>query len=125
LRICCTNFGRRQAVTSSKPRIHGHVWIVFIGLPGEPCRKAPLLAAKLWQAVVDRKRQQEALVEMVDKLAFKLPLLDFYQQVFPTNAMKIVVAELYIEILGFLEEAFLYYRNGRLSERNRLRYVRF
>ena len=90
--------------------------IVQILLPQSPEYTVTYgLLSLLFKAVVDKQKQQERLAVHVETLRFKLPLVDFYQKVFPTNQMKMVVAQLYTNVLLFLQEALAYYRSGRLD----------
>lgn len=56
-----------------------------------------------------------ALAVFLESVTAKLPLLEFYESIFPTNAMKTTVAGLYVEILTFLDAATRYYCTGRFS----------
>jgi hypothetical protein len=66
--------------------------------------------------VVTKKEREESLLTYFDALSAKLPLVEFYRTTFPTNAMKLVVANLYAEVTKLLDEALIYYRSGRLGK---------
>jgi len=67
------------------------------------------------QSVVTKKEREESLTEYLHSLSTQLPMIEFYRTAFPTNAMKLVVANLFVEIMTLLDEALVYYRSGRLS----------
>ncbi|ETS86640.1 hypothetical protein PFICI_00468 [Pestalotiopsis fici W106-1] len=70
----------------------------------------------LFRAVVTKKDREESLLMYLEALGSKLPLVEFYRNAFPTNAMKLAVANLYAEVTKLLDEALLYYRSGRLGK---------
>jgi hypothetical protein len=70
----------------------------------------------LFQATVNKRKQQELLTGHLQALKQTLPLCEFYREVFPTNQMKMTLARMYVHVLGFLEEAVIYYRSGRLGK---------
>ena len=70
----------------------------------------------LFQATVNKKKQQELLTGHLEAFKQTLPLSEFYREVFPTNQMKMVLARMYVHLIGFLEEAVIYYNSGRLSK---------
>ena len=49
-------------------------------------------------------------------LVDRLPVVEFYQNIFPTYDMKLAVASIYIGMSKFLEDVLLYFRGGRLSK---------
>lgn len=69
----------------------------------------------LIQAVVTKNDREEALMEHLVKLAAKLPVIDFYNTTFPTPKMKVTIANLYSEVMNFLDNALSYYHGGRLG----------
>lgn len=74
-----------------------------------------LISSNYMQAVVEKQEKQDALSDFLEKLTNKLPILDFYRTIFPTNDMKTTVAALYVAIIVFLEQAARYYCTGRLG----------
>lgn len=54
-------------------------------------------------------------MEHMDKLAAKLPVIDFYNTRFPTAKMKRTVSKLYAEVMSFFDNALSYYHGGRLG----------
>lgn len=54
-------------------------------------------------------------MDQLDKLAAKLPVIDFYNTTFPTARMKVTVAKLYAEVMSFLDNAVSYFHGGRLG----------
>jgi hypothetical protein len=70
----------------------------------------------LSQAVVLKKDREESLLQYLESLSSKLPLMEFYRTTFPTNAMKLAVANIYAEVTKLLDEALIYYRSGRLGK---------
>ncbi|KAL1877962.1 hypothetical protein Daus18300_002316 [Diaporthe australafricana] len=67
-------------------------------------------------AVVTQNDREEALMESLDKLSAKLPVIEFYNTTFPTGEMKLVVARIYAAVMGLLDEALNYHRNSRLAK---------
>lgn len=70
----------------------------------------------VFKTVFKRKETQESLLAYIEKLSFKLPIIDFYGKVSPTNGMKLRVASMYVEILNLLNEAIIYYRKDHLRQ---------
>ena len=68
------------------------------------------------QAVVTKKEREESLLAYIESIGPRLPLMEFYKTVFPTDALKASVARLYVNIMRLLDEAIVYYRSWRLSE---------
>jgi hypothetical protein len=64
---------------------------------------------------VTKKDREESLLSYIQDIVSQLPLMDFYQNIFPTNPMKICVARIYVQIMSLLDEALAYYRGGKLS----------
>lgn len=54
-------------------------------------------------------------MEFLDKLSAKLPVVEFYNDTFPTGEMKLIVAKIYAAVMGLLDEALNYHRNNRLG----------
>lgn len=54
-------------------------------------------------------------MEHLDKLAAKLPVIDFYNSTFPTPMMKLTISKLYAEVMGFFDNALSFYHGGRLG----------
>ena len=91
-----------------------NLYTLSLQLSARDCRQ--LYLRLLFKAVVDKKRQQEKLTAHVEGLKAVLPFVGFYETVFPTNQMKMAIAQMYTKVLAFLEEALLYYRSGRLHK---------
>ncbi|KAG6353257.1 hypothetical protein INS49_007556 [Diaporthe citri] len=70
----------------------------------------------LFRAVATKNDREEALMEHLDKLAAKLPVVDFYNNTFPTAKMKLTVSKLYAEVMSFFDNALSYYHGGRLAK---------
>ena len=64
---------------------------------------------------MDKKEKQQALADFIDSVTTQLPLVEFYESIFPTNAMKSTASALYVEVITFLEAATRYYCTGRFS----------
>lgn len=64
---------------------------------------------------MDKKEKQQALAEFIERVTAQLPLVEFYESHFPTNAMKTTASALYVEVITFLEAAARYYCTGRFS----------
>jgi hypothetical protein len=62
------------------------------------------------------KKAPELLLVFIQKLSARLPIVDFYSKVFPSNGMKIVVVSIYVEILNLLNEVIVYYRSDCLRQ---------
>jgi hypothetical protein len=69
-----------------------------------------------FQTVVAKKEREDSLNAYIKSLSAQLPLVSFYRETYPTIAMKLVVAKIFSDVLKLLEEALVYYRNGRLSK---------
>jgi len=74
------------------------------------------LLAVLFRAVVTKNDREEALMENLEALASKLPVVEFYRSTFPTNGMKLAVANIFSEVTRLLEEAIIYYRSSRTGQ---------
>lgn len=59
--------------------------------------------------------REDALMESLDKLSAKLPVVEFYNETFPTGEIKLIVAKIYAGVMGLLDEALNYHRNNRLG----------
>lgn len=70
----------------------------------------------VFKTVFKRKETQESLLAYIQKLSSRLPIVDFYGKVFPSNGMKILVVSIYVEILNLLNEAIVYYRSNHLRQ---------
>jgi hypothetical protein len=70
----------------------------------------------VFKTVFKRKETQESLLVYIQKLSARLPIVDFYSKVFPSNGMKIVVVSIYVEILNLLNEAIVYFRSNHLRQ---------
>ena len=66
--------------------------------------------------MVTKKEREESLTAYIEHIGPRLPLMDFYKTVFPTNAMKACIARMYVAIMKLLEEAIVYYRSWRFSK---------
>jgi hypothetical protein len=71
---------------------------------------------------VTKKEREESLLSYIKAISSQLPLMDFYQNIFPTNPMKICVASIYVQIMSLLDEALAYYRGGKLSKPLNIRF---
>lgn len=69
----------------------------------------------LFKSVVTKKDREEFLSTYLESLAGRLPLIEFYQTTFPTDAMKLAVAGIFVEMMRLLDEALIYCRSGRLG----------
>lgn len=67
------------------------------------------------KAVVTQNDREEVLMESLDKVSAKLPVIEFYNTTFPTGEMKLAVARIYADVMGLLDEALNYHRNSRLG----------
>jgi hypothetical protein len=67
------------------------------------------------QSVVTKKEREEFLWQYLELLSRKLPLIEFYRTVYPTDEMKLAVARIFVEITKLLDEALVYFRSGRLG----------
>jgi hypothetical protein len=56
------------------------------------------------------------LEEFLETLTENLPLLASYSDIFPTDAMKAAVADIYIEVIEFLGYAVNYYYTSRFGK---------
>ena len=65
--------------------------------------------------MVTKKEREEAMIKFISSLADRLPVVEFYQNVFPTYDMKHAVASIYVGMTKLLEDALIYFRGGRLS----------
>ncbi|KAG8167435.1 hypothetical protein KVR01_003124 [Diaporthe batatas] len=74
------------------------------------------LLVLLFRAVVTKSDREEALMEHLDKLSAKLPVIDFYNTTFPTAQMKFTISKVYAEVMGFFDNALTYYHGGRLAK---------
>lgn len=63
-----------------------------------------------------KKDREESLLAYIQNIGPRLPLMDFYRTVFPTDALKASVARIYVHIMKLLDEAVAYYRSWRVSE---------
>ena len=54
-------------------------------------------------------------MQFVRSMADRLPVVDFYKNIFPTYDMKLAVASVYVGLTKLLEDALVYFRGGRLS----------
>ncbi|KIM98562.1 hypothetical protein OIDMADRAFT_56911 [Oidiodendron maius Zn] len=70
----------------------------------------------LFKSVVTKKDREEFLSTYLESLAGRLPLIEFYQTTFPTDAMKLAVAGIFVEMMRLLDEALIYCRSGRLGK---------
>jgi hypothetical protein len=71
------------------------------------------------QAVVNKKEKEESITDFVIELSNNLPMLEFYQNVFPTNAVKSTIAEIFAEVNDVVTYAVSYYRTSRFGESTR------
>jgi hypothetical protein len=65
---------------------------------------------------VNRKEKEESITDFVIELSNNLPMLEFYQNVFPTNAVKSTIAEIFAEVNDVVTYAVSYYRTSRFGE---------
>jgi hypothetical protein len=65
---------------------------------------------------VTKKDREESLGAYIENIGVRLPLMDFYKTVFPTDALKASVAQIYMHIMRLLDEAIVYYRSWRFSK---------
>ena len=70
----------------------------------------------VFKTVFKRKETMESLLAYIQRLSVRLPIVDFYGKVFPSNGMKLVVVSIYVEILNLLNEATVYYRSNHLRQ---------
>ncbi|KAK8001641.1 hypothetical protein PG991_013863 [Apiospora marii] len=70
----------------------------------------------LFRAVVTKSDREEALMTYLETMASKLPVAEFYRSAFPTAAIKIVVANIFSEMMKLLDQALVYYRSPRLGK---------
>ena len=63
----------------------------------------------------DKKKKLTMVSQFLVGLSESLPVANLCQEAFPTNAMKITVASMYVQILGLLEKAVKYYHLGYRS----------
>lgn len=66
----------------------------------------------VFKTVFKRQETQESLFGHIKRLSDKLPIIDFYSTLFPTNRVKTSVVSIYVEILHLLDEAIVYYRKN-------------
>jgi hypothetical protein len=65
---------------------------------------------------VNKKEKEESITDFVIELSNNLPMLEFYQNVFPTNAVKSTIAEIFAEVNDVVTYAVSYYRTSRFGE---------
>ena len=65
--------------------------------------------------MVTKKEREETLMTFISSLADRLPVVEFYPNVFPTYDMKRAVASIYVGMTKLLEDALIYFRGGKLS----------
>ncbi|KAH7393970.1 hypothetical protein DE146DRAFT_112847 [Phaeosphaeria sp. MPI-PUGE-AT-0046c] len=70
----------------------------------------------VFKTVFKRQETQESLLVHIENLSSKLPLIDFYSTLFPTNRVKTSVVSIYVEILHLLDEAIVYYQKNHLRQ---------
>ncbi|KAK0611412.1 hypothetical protein B0T14DRAFT_327836 [Immersiella caudata] len=70
----------------------------------------------LFKAVVTKKDREESLLAYIENIGPRLPMMEFYKTVFPTDALKASVARIYVGIMKLLDEAIVYYRSWRFSK---------
>lgn len=70
----------------------------------------------VFKTVFKRQETQESLLAHIEKLSNKLPIIDFYSTLFPTNRVKTSVVSIYVEILRLLDEAIVYYQKNHLRQ---------
>lgn len=62
-----------------------------------------------------KKEREDTLISFIQSLVDRLPVIDFYKNIFPTYDMKLAVASIYVGLTKLLEDALIYFRGGRLS----------
>lgn len=65
---------------------------------------------------MNKKEKEESITDFVIELSNNLPILEFYQNAFPTNAMKSTIAEIFTEVNEVVTYAISYYRTSRFGE---------
>ncbi|KAH0545285.1 hypothetical protein FGG08_000584 [Glutinoglossum americanum] len=86
--------------------------VVTVLLPQSPAYSVTFgMLFILFKAVVTRKDREESLLAYIGIIGSRLPLMDFYKTVFPTDALKASVARIYVHIMRLLDEAIVYYRS--------------
>ncbi|KAF2450123.1 hypothetical protein P171DRAFT_481163 [Karstenula rhodostoma CBS 690.94] len=70
----------------------------------------------VFKTVFKGRETQESLLTYIQTLSARLPIVDFYSKVFPSNGVKIRVVSIYVEILNLLNEAIVYYRSNHLRQ---------
>jgi hypothetical protein len=70
----------------------------------------------VFKTVFKRKETQESLLAYIQKLSVRLPIVDFYAELFPSYRAKKIVVSIYVEILNLLNEAIVYYRSNHLRQ---------